>query len=63
MRMVLGEHIDLRIFPKVWAHGFAVEKRDGADIRRSLQFFDASGEAVHKVHLRAPRISMPTRSW
>ncbi|RUX02547.1 MAG: hemin-degrading factor [Mesorhizobium sp.] len=50
--MVLGENIDLRIFPKIWAHGFALEKRDGDDIRRSLQFFDASGEAVHKVHLR-----------
>lgn len=50
--MVLGENIDLRIFPKVWAHGFAVEKRDGGDIRRSLQFFDAAGDAVHKVHLR-----------
>jgi putative hemin transport protein len=51
--LVLGENIDLRIFPKAWAHGFAVEKRDGDEIRRSLQFFDASGEAVHKVHLRA----------
>ena len=51
--MVLGAEIDLRIFPKVWAHGFAVEKRDGDEIRRSLQFFDRSGEAVHKVHLRA----------
>ncbi|WP_027051402.1 hemin-degrading factor [Mesorhizobium erdmanii] len=50
--MVLGENIDLRIFPKLWAHGFAVEKRDGDEIRRSLQFFDAAGEAVHKVHLR-----------
>ncbi|MER8708544.1 hemin-degrading factor [Mesorhizobium sp. M1088] len=50
--MVLGENIDLRIFPKVWAHGFAVGKRDGAGIRRSLQFFDTAGEAVHKVHLR-----------
>ncbi|TIO74909.1 MAG: hemin-degrading factor [Mesorhizobium sp.] len=50
--MVLGENIDLRIFPKIWAHGFAVEKRDGGEIRRSLQFFDAAGEAVHKVHLR-----------
>jgi putative hemin transport protein len=50
--LVLGEDIDLRIFPKAWAHGFAVEKRDGEDIRRSLQFFDAAGEAVHKVHLR-----------
>ncbi|MER8786961.1 hemin-degrading factor [Mesorhizobium sp. M0983] len=50
--MVLGDDIDLRIFPKVWAYGFAVEKRDGDHIRRSLQFFDATGEAVHKVHLR-----------
>lgn len=51
--MVLGEQIDLRIFPKVWTHGFAVEKRDGDGVRHSLQFFDETGEAVHKVHLRA----------
>lgn len=50
--MVLGSEIDLRIFPTVWKHGFAVEKRDGEDVRRSLQFFDGSGEAVHKIHLR-----------
>jgi putative hemin transport protein len=50
--LVLGEQIDLRIFPKVWVHGFAVEKRDGDEIRRSLQFFDDRGEAIHKVHLR-----------
>ena len=50
--MVLGADIDLRIFPGQWAHGFAVEKRDGDDVRRSLQFFDAAGEAVHTVHLR-----------
>ncbi len=50
--LVLGEAIDLRIFPKVWTHGFAVEKRDGDGVRHSLQFFDATGEAVHKVHLR-----------
>ncbi len=50
--VVLGKQIDLRVFPKAWAHGFAVEKRDGDGIRRSLQFFDDAGEAVHKVHLR-----------
>lgn len=50
--LTLGEQIDLRIFPHVWKHGFAVEKRDGEEIRRSLQFFDAAGEAVHKIHLR-----------
>lgn len=50
--MTLGANIDLRIFPDQWVHGFAVEKRDGETVRRSLQFFDASGEAVHKIHLR-----------
>ncbi|KXF77429.1 iron transporter [Paramesorhizobium deserti] len=50
--LVLGKEIDLRIFPKAWAHGFAVEKRVGDDVRRSLQFFDEAGEAVHKIHLR-----------
>lgn len=50
--MVLGKQIDLRIFPSRWVEAFAVEKHDGDTVRRSLQFFDASGEAVHKVHLR-----------
>lgn len=50
--MTQGEQIDLRIFPGVWAHGFAVLKKDGEQVRRSLQFFDKHGEAVHKVHLR-----------
>jgi putative hemin transport protein len=51
--MVLGEEIDLRLFPQKWAFGFALEKpgEDGA-IKRSLQFFDAHGNAVHKVHAR-----------
>jgi putative hemin transport protein len=50
--MTLGADIDLRIFPDMWAHGFAVEKRDGDAVRRSLQFFDRAGNAVHKIHLR-----------
>lgn len=51
--MVLGEQIDLRIFGSRWTFGFAVEKAgdDGA-VRRSLQFFDAQGMAIHKVHAR-----------
>ncbi|HWU17402.1 MAG TPA: ChuX/HutX family heme-like substrate-binding protein [Devosia sp.] len=51
--MVLGEQIDLRIFPSRWAFGFAVDKagEEGA-VRRSLQFFDQQGVAVHKVHAR-----------
>lgn len=50
--IVLGKDIDLRIFPSHWAHGFAVEKNADGEIRRSLQFFDKAGDAVHKVHLR-----------
>lgn len=46
--MVLGPDIDLRMFPRHWAHGFAVIKGDS----RSIQVFDLAGDAVHKVHLR-----------
>lgn len=51
--MTLDDEIDLRIFPRQWVHGFAVEAEaeDGA-VRRSIQVFDAAGDAVHKIHLR-----------
>ncbi|WP_085025518.1 hemin-degrading factor [Ensifer aridi] len=51
--LVLGSEIDLRIFHGAWAHGFAVTRTDPkGEIRRSLQFFDKWGNAVHKIHLR-----------
>ncbi|MEP3048944.1 MAG: ChuX/HutX family heme-like substrate-binding protein [Roseibium sp.] len=50
--LMLGENIDTRMFSANWIHGFAVDKTDGKDIRRSLQFFDAHGEAVQKIHAR-----------
>ncbi|WP_323769525.1 hemin-degrading factor [Antarctobacter sp.] len=52
--MVLNEEIDLRIFPSQWVHAYAVEVPgvDGALPRRSLQIFDAAGDAIHKIHLR-----------
>ena len=51
--MVLTQEIDLRIFPKHWRHAFAVEKETpSADIARSVQVFDAAGDAVHKIILR-----------
>lgn len=50
--LMLGEQIDTRMFPSTWVHGFAVEKPDGKVVRRSLQFFDAHGEAVQKIHAR-----------
>jgi putative hemin transport protein len=46
--MTLDAEIDMRMFPRHWVHAFAVEAGD----RRSVQVFDASGDAVHKVHLR-----------
>ncbi len=49
--VVLGPEIDLRVFMGHWRHGFALEQpaRDGAR-RRSLQFFDGEGHAVHKIY-------------
>jgi putative hemin transport protein len=50
----LGGEIDLRPSFKNWKHGFAVVQpgKDGV-VSRSLQFFDASGMAVHKVYVKS----------
>jgi putative hemin transport protein len=45
--LVLGEDIDLRLFMQAWKYGFAVQEAD----RKSLQFFDLYGVAVHKIYL------------
>ena len=50
---VVDHDIDLRIFPGRWRHGFAVETETRRGTRRSLQFFDAHGVAVHKIFLTA----------
>ncbi|WP_244299309.1 hemin-degrading factor [Roseibium aquae] len=50
--LMLGADIDTRMFPKNWVHGFAVEKTGEGETRHSLQFFDAHGEAVQKIHAR-----------
>lgn len=52
--MVLTEEIDLRIFPAHWKHAFLVEKHTEEQMRRSVQVFDAAGDAVHKIFLRTP---------
>lgn len=55
MGLVLDDAIDLRLFYDAWHYGFAVQTPwEGAPdgIRRSFQFFDAHGTAVHKVFLR-----------
>ncbi|MGK6350783.1 hemin-degrading factor [Parapedobacter sp. DT-150] len=45
--LVVNPDIDLRLFMTAWHFGFAVQEGD----RRSLQFFDKDGEAVHKIYL------------
>ncbi|WP_109467797.1 hemin-degrading factor [Albibacillus kandeliae] len=50
--MLLGEEIDMRLFPVHWVTAFAVVKDSDQGPRRSLQVFDAAGDAVHKIHLR-----------
>lgn len=50
--LLLGKEIDLRIFFKEWAHGFAVIENFYLDCRRSLQFFDEFGNALHKIIIR-----------
>jgi len=50
--MVLNKEIDLRMFPKHWAYAFAVEQKTDKGTKRSLQVFDAAGDAVHKIYLR-----------
>jgi putative hemin transport protein len=45
--LVVTPDIDLRLFMTHWHFGFAVNEND----RLSLQFFDADGNAVHKIYL------------
>lgn len=47
MGLVLDQDIDLRLFMMHWQFGFSVKEGD----RTSFQFFDKSGEAVHKIYL------------
>jgi putative hemin transport protein len=51
MGVVLDEAIDLRLFLRHWAFGFAVRSDSRGRVLHSLQFFDADGRAVHKVYL------------
>lgn len=52
MGQVVGPDIDLRLFMDQWTHGFAVTDTTPEGERQSLQFFDAAGDAIHKVYLQ-----------
>ena len=51
MGLVVNPDIDLRLFMNHWAHAFALTETTPKGLRRSLQFFDAAGGAVHKIYL------------
>jgi putative hemin transport protein len=51
MGLVLGPDIDLRLFLRRWAFGFACTQMLHSGARTSLQFFDAQGQAIHKIYL------------
>lgn len=52
MGQVVGPDIDLRLFMNHWVNGFAVTDITPEGDRQSFQFFDAHGEAVHKIYLQ-----------
>lgn len=49
--LFVNPDIDLRLFMSHWAFAFAVIEETKSGNRRSFQFFDKSGTAVHKVYL------------
>jgi putative hemin transport protein len=52
--VLINKPIDLRIFARTWAHGFAVRTAKAGTTHSSLQFFDAYGTAMHKIYLKDP---------
>lgn len=54
--LVLGGPIDLRIFYNHWSSGFAVIEQNSVEQKQySLQFFDETGAAIHKIFLKEPK--------
>ncbi len=51
MGMVLDEGIDLRLFFSRWAYAFLVRSESKKGPLRSIQIFDASGDAIHKAYV------------
>lgn len=51
MGLAIGPEIDLRIFLSQWAYGFAVKEETKNGSRESLQIFDPTGTAIHKIYL------------
>ena len=49
--MFVNPDIDLRLFLSYWKYHFAVTNQTAKGERKSLQFFDQEGTAIHKIYL------------
>jgi len=49
--LFVNPDIDLRLFMMHWAHCFAVSENTKTGPRKSIQFFDKSGTAIHKIYM------------
>jgi putative hemin transport protein len=50
--LVLGPDIDLRLFPNKWKVAYSVTDEGSTPPRKSFQFFDQNGVAVHKAYIK-----------
>lgn len=51
MGLFVNPDIDLRLFMNHWKYNFAAIEQTRGGPRKSLQFFDKEGQAIHKVYL------------
>lgn len=51
MGLFLNPDIDLRLFMDHWKYSFSVTEQTNQGSRKSLQFFDKEGQAIHKIYL------------
>ncbi len=51
MGLFLNPDIDLRLFMNHWKYNFAAIEQTRGGPRKSLQFFDKEGQALHKIYL------------
>ena len=49
--LFVNPDIDLRLFMSHWAYNFAVSEPSKVGLRKSLQFFDKSGQVIHKIYV------------
>lgn len=51
MGLAVNADIDLRFFMGSWKYAFAATEQTRGGPRKSFQFFDQSGDAIHKIYL------------